>query len=225
MSNIHVIAVSPNGEIYDPHFAEYDMIKRARGIALDAPPKYDILTGEKRRYMFVDIFKNFKERMNHSKRTLGCDEEDIAAYYRVCPQFGSCITNAWAYKMLHKDWRIEICRFGWERKDGTTFWEFGEDDKDGHVNQVMRYGAVKPKGLNEDELIREFGEKGMTPNVKLSLQSIGKEAVVEEYLREKGMTPNVKLIALVCRLVASGKTSLEAVVEEYLNRPRKRKRK
>ena len=111
-----------NGQIIDPHFESYDMIRIIRKCHgkqhHDEQPELRHLIMPK----VKSIMKSLKKQ--------GVTTEEILSEFAAKPQYGYCIINAYAYAHAHRNDpngapRLCIGKMGWECDDGSVWWEFG----------------------------------------------------------------------------------------------------
>jgi len=112
--------------IFDPHFPEYDEIKKLQG--LYGEPQYKAYTGEKARSLKMRCRASAKKILKTQKKHYKMTAAQVWEQQYHHPVYGYCNFNAIAYLKKHPDSVFKVGSMGWKRKcDDRVFWEFGDE--------------------------------------------------------------------------------------------------
>ena len=117
MADIHVW-IEHNGKIVDPEMPSYARVRDIRGLV-------DKQRYEENTTLRETIMPTVKKHLKAYKTLSKWSTEQVLRDFYNEPKNNMCHVNAYAYKCHHPDSRIVIGKMGWERPDGTVFWEFG----------------------------------------------------------------------------------------------------
>ena len=119
--DLHAWCVHKDGTIWDPDFLEYANIKSKNGIPLEAPRRYEELTGELKKSTWANVWKQIlKPRLSRIPEAM---KQQIFETLAQSPVAGNCFLNAWAYSQVSGA-RFTIGKMGWQGQDGIH-WEYG----------------------------------------------------------------------------------------------------
>ena len=120
----HMWLENADGEVvFDPHFIQYDIIKRVQN--LKGEKKYKAWIGKKR-----GVALNKIQEINTAKikalPSIGWTKKQFWEHFSKNPHFGNCFNNATAYWKKNQHLKIVIGSMGWEKTNGDgVWWEYG----------------------------------------------------------------------------------------------------
>jgi hypothetical protein len=117
INDVHFWIVTPDGDIVDPDFPEYKLIKTFNGCF-----------GDKLHEEFpVDVQKKLWKYFwkNYVKPAVASGGVDFLKRVADKPEPFHCPLNSYAYMKTHKGCRMAVGRMGWKKTSGGVHWEFG----------------------------------------------------------------------------------------------------
>ena len=118
-----------NGQIIDPYFAEYDMIRSIR----KCHGNQQHMEQPEHRGLIMSSVKDIIKRVK--KTNPGATTEAVLSEFAAKPQYGHCFLNAYAYAHAHRNDpngapRLCIGKMGWtlDNPEGvfkSVWWGFG----------------------------------------------------------------------------------------------------
>lgn len=149
--NLHTWIVDANDNIIDWDFEDYKITKDL--MSLTNEKCYEPFDTKKQ----IECASYIKSNVDKKKLIKGNKFDDWLDEFYYIPQFGKCFYNALAYKKHNPNCKIVFGKFGWRRKNGEPYWEYGESDVNLYkvdMNKLYNNITMNMKGLNKKQKIK-----------------------------------------------------------------------
>eukprot|EP01051_Picozoa_sp_SAG22_P025403 SAG22_NODE_7509_length_732_cov_2.515008_1_plen_159_part_00 len=122
----HYWIVDDDGNIIDPMFEEYEIMKKLFG--LEGPPVYHEWSIKNQLIKIKEQNKKDKKCYRENAQRVGQPIDVIKRrameQFRNKPEFGKCNINAMSIKDAHPTYKIKIGNMGWGNKEGRIWWQY-----------------------------------------------------------------------------------------------------
>ena len=145
MPDIHTWIVDVNNNIIDWDFKDYKYTKDLMNLTDETC--YEPFDTKKQ----IEWASYIKLQVDKRKLIQGNTFDDWLDEFYYKPHYGLCYYNALAYKKHNPNCKIVFGKFGWRRKNGEPYWEFGDNDNTSYkkdMNELLNNIKKKTKGVD-----------------------------------------------------------------------------
>jgi len=150
--DLHAWIVDENNKIIDWDFEEYQFTRDL--LELTDECCYEEFDTKKQ----IDCAIYIKKQTDKKRMMVGNNYFDnwLDKFY-IAPVSGMCYYNALAYKKHNPNCKIVFGKFGWKRKNGEVYWEYGESDGVAFhidIEEMIKRMEHKMRGLNKSQKLK-----------------------------------------------------------------------
>ena len=151
MPDLHAWIIDENKNIIDWDFEEYKFTKDLLDLTDECC--YEMYDTKKQ----IECASYIKKQVDKRKLIEGDNFDTWLDKFYACPVKGMCYYNSLAYKKHNPKCKIAFGKFGWKRKDGEPYWEYGDFDGVAFkvdLEEMIKRAEYKMRGMNNSQKIK-----------------------------------------------------------------------